>query len=249
MALALSNPARSSPSSGILASDRDGRFPPHAASSDTEILILDDHPAILEAVTTAVEREEGLQVADAVGTAEEAREGIKTRSPDVFIVDLSLPDADGLALIEGVLDERPDTKVLVYSMFEERRYAGRALRAGARGYVNKSASTKRLIKAIRRILRGEISLSPDVTSRILGDVIRNRKYGADPSEQLTERERTVFRMMGRGRSVRDIAGQLDLSRKTVETYRRRAKEKLGYETVDDLLRFAIEWCGKQIKQK
>lgn len=209
------------------------------------ILVVDDHPAILEAVSAAIEREDGLRVGDAVSTAEEVREFLPDRAFDVVIVDISLDEETGLTLIEEVLDERPETKALVYSMFDEERYAGRALRAGARGYVHKSAPTAEVVRAIRRIEEGEIFLSTDVRSQILGNVIRNRKYGAAPTEQLTDRELTVFRMIGGGQSVRDIADRLNLSRKTVETYRRRAKEKLGYQTVDELLQFATEWSRKQ----
>lgn len=245
MTLVPANPSRSSPSSGTSGSSRKQPRRARFSESETVILIVDDHPAILEAVSAAVEREEDMRVGNAVGTAEEVREFLTGYSFDVLIVDISFGEETGLTLIENVLDQRPETKVLVYSMFEEGRYAGRALRAGARGYVHKSAPTEEVVRAIRRIERGEISLSPNVTSQILGNVIRNRKYGAAPTEQFTDRELTVFKMIGSGQSVPDIADRLDLSRKTVETYRRRAKEKLGYETVDELLQFAVEWCGQQ----
>lgn len=235
--LVVSAPGRS----GRVSLQTSGASADRVPGLNTEVLILDEHPAILEAVTGAVEQEEGLKVGGTATTAEEALEAVKTRSPGVFITEISLRGADGLNLIEEVLGKRPDTEVLVYSILKGELHVWRALRAGARGYVNKSASTTRLIGAVRRVLRGEISLIPDVTSQILGDAIHNRKYSTDPSEQLTNRELTVFQMMGRGQSVRSIANQLDLSRKTVETHRRRAKEKLRHETLESLLRHAIEW--------
>jgi DNA-binding NarL/FixJ family response regulator len=211
----------------------------------TTVLVVDDHPAIREALSEAIARDEGMRVLGLLSTAAEAQTFLETKTPDVFVVDISLGDGDGLDLIETVRSQCPEMTVLVYSMHDESLYAGRALRVGALGYVPKSASTDTVIEAIQQIKEGGIYLSPEVASRILGSVIRTQKYGANPVEQLTERELTVFRMIGRGKSVREIADQLDLSRKTVETYRRRAKEKFGYETVDELLRYAIEWTDRR----
>ena len=216
-----------------------------SADSTTHVLIVDDHPAIREALSTAIERQDGMTVVGTVGTAADVFDVLDGQSPDILIVDISLEDGDGLTLIEDVRSQSPETKVLVYSMHDESLYAGRALRAGALGYVPKSAPTKDVVTAIRRVQAGEVYLSDHIASQIFGKVIRNRQYASKPIEQLTDRELTVFRMIGEGRSVREIADRLDLSRKTVETYRRRAKEKLGYDTVDELLRFAIQWVGKQ----
>lgn len=218
---------------------------PQSSERQTTVLVVDDHPAIREALSGALAREEGVRALDLLSTAAEVKTFLDTKTPDVFVVDISLGDGGGLDLIETVRSQCPETKVLVYSMHDESLYAGRALRAGALGYVPKSASTDTVIEAIQRIKEGEVYLSPQVASRILGTVIRSQKYGSNPVEQLTERELTVFRMIGRGKSVREIADQLALSRKTVETYRRRAKEKFGYETVDELLRYAIEWTDRR----
>lgn len=215
------------------------------STQETTVLVVDDHPAIREALSGAIAREEGMRVLDLLSTAAEVQTLLETNTPDVFVVDISLADGDGLELIEKVRAQCPETKVLVYSIHDESLYAGRALRAGALGYVPKTASTDTVIRAIRQIKEGEVYLSPQVASQILDNVIRTQKYGGNPVEQLTEREFTVFRMIGRGKSMREIADQLDLSRKTVETYRRRAKEKLGYETVDELLRFAIGWTERR----
>lgn len=218
-----------------------------AQSSGQEItvLVVDDHPAIREALSGAIGRDEGMRVLGLLSTAAEATTFLETHAPDVFVVDISLGDGDGLDLIETVRARCPEVKVLVYSIHDESLYAGRALRAGALGYVSKSASTDTVLKAIRQIQEGEVYLSQRVASQILGNVIRTQKYGANPVEQLTDRELTVFRMIGNGKSVREIADQLDLSRKTVETYRRRAKEKFGFESVDELLRYATEWTERQ----
>lgn len=215
------------------------------SDSKTQVLILDDHPAIREALSGAIEKEAGMQVIDALSSTDDVRTFLEEHVPDVFVVDISLGEKDGLTLIEELQHHYPEMKMLVYSMYDEDLYAGRALQAGALGYVPKSAPTETVITAIRRIEQGEVYLSQKIASQILGNVIRGRRYGSNPVEQLTDRELTVFRRIGQGHSVQEIADQLDLSRKTVETYRRRAKEKLGYETVDELLRFATQWWRRQ----
>ena len=215
-----------------------------STDSPTEILIVDDHPAIREALSAAIEREEGLQVVGAFDNVVDVEAYLEERTPDILVVDITLGGEDGLTLIEHIRTESPETRVLVYSMHDESLYAGRALRAGAMGYVPKSAPTDDVIEAIHQIEQGDVYLSRQIASQVLGKVIHNHGYAANPVEQLTDREMTVFRMIGQGYSVREIAEELDLSRKTVETYRRRAKEKLGYESVDELLRFAVQWAGR-----
>lgn len=241
------NQALFSPASPQRASDASSSDP-SASGRETTVLVVDDHPAIREALSGSIERSEGMRVLDLLSSYAEVQSFLDTHAPDIFVVDISLGDGDGLHLIEEALEQRPEMKVLVYSMHDESLYAGRALRAGALGYVPKSAPTDTVIDAIRRVEQGNVYLSRETASQILGNVIRNRKYGSKPVEQLTDRELTVFRMMGTGESMREIADRLDLSRKTVETYRRRAKEKLGYETVNELLRFAIEWREKRDRE-
>jgi len=248
LAVFLMNQALFSPSSPQRASDASSSDS-SASDRETTVLVVDDHPAIREALSGSIERSEGMRVLDLLSSFAEVQPFLDTHAPDIFVVDISLGDGDGLHLIEEVREQRPEMKVLVYSMHDESLYAGRALRAGALGYVPKSAPTDTVIAAIHQVEQGDVYLRQETASQILGNVIRNRKYGSKPVEQLTDRELTVFQMIGAGKGVREIADRLDLSRKTVETYRRRAKEKLGYETVDELLRFAIEWTEKRNREK
>lgn len=223
--------------------------PPHSGAAlpvnDTQILIYDAHPAIQDALAAAIRRQDGLHVAATVSTAEAVKAYLVDQAPDILIMDLFPGIVDGLSLLEAVRSLQPETRVLIYSMHDESAGAGRALRAGAFGFVPKTASTEVVVAAIRQVSQGEVYLSQEIASRILADVIRTQRYGTTPADRLTDREMTVFKGIGDGKSVRDIAEQLNLSRKTVETYRRRAKEKLGYETVDELLLFALEWGAKQ----
>ena len=206
------------------------------------IFIVDDHPAIREAIADTIDSKLDMVVCGQAGSAEEAIRLIPHARPDVVTVDISLEDAHGLDLVQNVRVEHPEVQVVVFSMYDENVYAERAIRAGASGYLMKSEPTQSVVEAIRSVMRGEVYLSHRMASRILSKVARGRS--TRPSfavDDFTDREMAVFQMLGEGHSVEEIADRLSLSRKTVETYRRRAKEKLGFETVSELLQFAVQW--------
>lgn len=216
--------------------------PPHRTSAGLKVLIVDDHPAIREALTSNINRRLGMRVIGDAGSAQRALELLKRRDPDVAIVDISLTDAHGLDLIGELRELCPEVRVLVFSMYDEGVYAERAIRAGANGYLMKRESTEQVIEAIQSVHNGEVYLSQRMSSRILSKVIRQEEYSlSSATEDLTDREMDVFQMLGAGHSMKDIAAELDLSRKTIETYRRRAKEKLGFDTVSELLQYAVQW--------
>jgi DNA-binding NarL/FixJ family response regulator len=220
-----------------------GMPPPDSSRHDlTNVFIVDDHPAIREAVSAAISQRVNMRVSGEARSGAQALEQIKRRSPDVAIVDISLKDMHGLDLIEYIRDVSPDVRIVVYSMYDESVYAERALRAGASAYVMKNKPTTDVIHAIESVHGGNVYLSRRMSSRILGKVIRQQDYEVgSTTERLTDREMTVFQMLGEGHTVRDIADKLGLSRKTIETYRRRAKEKLGFDTVSELLQYAVQW--------
>lgn len=208
----------------------------------TRVFVVDDHPAIREALTAAIDSKIDMRVIGESATAKKGLRQMERNEPDVAIVDISLEDAHGLDLVEELRSRFPDLRIVVFSMYDESVYAERAIRAGASGYVMKSEPTENVVKAIQAVSEGDVYLSQRMSSRILSKVIRQQDYTfRSATEQLTDREMTVFKKLGEGMSVRDIADELDLSRKTVETYRRRAKEKLGFESVDELLQYAVQW--------
>jgi epoxide hydrolase len=187
---------------------------------------------------------------DTEHAAEEALTLIREQTPDVAVVDISLEDAHGLDLVHNIRSLHPDVQVVVFSMYDETVYAERAIRAGAVGYLMKSESTRSVVDAIRSAIRGEIYLSKATSSRILHKMVRgNQRQPSFPIDDLKDREMAVFQMLGQGFSVREIEDKLNLSRKTVETYRRRVKEKLGFETVAELLQFAVQWTYGQSRPK
>lgn len=218
---------------------------PHGPPSEarTQVFLVDDHPAIREALAAAINSKISMQVVGESATADKAMYFLERHSPDIVVVDISLEDAHGLDLIRDIRNRYPDVRIVVFSMHDESVYAERAVRAGASGYVMKVEPPSTVVDAIQTVSEGDVYLSRHITSRILGKVIRQEDYlERSDVEKLTDRELTVFEKLGEGLSVREIAEQLGLSRKTIETYRRRAKEKLDFETVAELLQYAVQWA-------
>ena len=224
----------------------DGHAPPSSDTPDRiRVVTCDDHPAIREALADIIDEEMDMAVCGQAATAEEAFAVLEETDPHVAIVDISLEDAHGLDLVQNLQAQHPQMRVIIFSMYDERVYAERAVRAGAAGYVMKAEPTERVVEAIRTVVRDEVYLSRAMASRILSQVARS---GADDQtgpgfalDELTDREMEVFQMLGEGKGVEQIADQLNLSRKTVETYRRRAKEKLDLDSIAELLQHAIQW--------
>jgi DNA-binding NarL/FixJ family response regulator len=216
------------------------------ANDHIHVFLVDDHPAIREALADTIDGTMDMEVCGQSSSSDDAFRMIEQLEPDVAIVDISLNDAHGLDLVQNVRAQYPDVKMIVFSMYDENVYAERAIRAGASGYLMKSEPTKSVIEAIRSVNRGEVYLSRRMASRILNKVAMGRS--TEPSfaiDELTDREMAVFQMLGQGYSVQDIQDRLNLSRKTIETYRRRAKEKLGFDTVSELLQYAVQWTYGQ----
>jgi len=207
---------------------------------------IDDHPAIRDAIRDRIEGVIDVEVCGETGSSETAVQEIGEIRPEVIVVDISLEDGHGLELIKTLGTRYPEVQSVVFSMYDEKVYAERALRAGASGYLMKSDATDALVDAIRSAHDGDVYLSKKMTSRILGKV--GGRKGEGPSfriDELTDREMSVFQTLGQGYSIEEIQDRLSLARKTVETYRRRAKDKLGFETVSELLRYAVQWTYGQ----
>jgi DNA-binding NarL/FixJ family response regulator len=216
--------------------------------SRIEVIVVDDHPAIRDAIADTIADQKDVELIGVAGTASEAFELVRQHEPDVAVVDISLGDAHGLDLVKNLRAQYPNLEVVVFSMYDETVYAERAIRAGARGYLMKSESTQSVVDAIRAVAQGDIYLNPKAASRLLGRMAGGKgssSHGTLGLDELTDRELAVFQMLGQGQSVDDISEQLSLSRKTVETYRRRVKEKLDLDSVAELLQFAVHWTYAQ----
>lgn len=211
------------------------------------VVLIDDHPAIAEALESIIKEQMGMELCGHALTAEEGLALTAKLKPDVAVVDISLSDAHGLDLVQNLRIQVEDVHVVVYSMYDDKVYAERALRAGASGYLMKSEPMHHVVAAIRTVAGGDVYVSRSMASRILSKVALGRT--SNPMfevDELTDREMAVFQMLGEGIPVDDITDKLSLSRKTVETYRRRVKEKLSLDSIEELLQYAIEWRHSQV---
>jgi DNA-binding NarL/FixJ family response regulator len=208
------------------------------------VAIVDDHPVVCEGLTDLISRQDDLVVCGAAATVPQAIRLIESTRPDLCIVDIALKGGNGIDLIKRLKPLHASVKFLVSSMHEESLYFERALRAGAMGYINKEESTQKIIQAIRRVLDGKIYVSEAMADRLLQ---RLTQGGVErpAAESLADRELQVFEMIGQGLGTREIAAELHLSPKTVETYRARIREKLQIGPGSALTRQAMQWLAER----
>lgn len=206
------------------------------------LFIVDDHPMMREGLAMILESQSDFKVNGMAGSAEEAMDALEKTSPDLLIVDISLPGMSGLELVKHFNAVRPEMKVLVISRHDENLYAERAIRSGAKGYVMKVEARKVIIEAIRKVLSGGIYISDAINERLIQSMIPGRRVvGLSPLEVLSDRELEIFEMTGRGLKSGEIADRLHISAKTVESYRTRIKDKLGLNSAAELMKHAVQW--------
>ncbi len=217
-----------------------------AAVAKKRVLIIDDHPIFRHGISAMINAEPDLHVCGEAGSAPAALEAMRTLEPDIALVDISMPGANGIELLKSMRAEAPKLPMLVVSMHDESLYALRALRAGALGYVMKAEALNSILVAIRKVLQGEPYLSPKFSDRLVFKAIRSMDEGlGSPVDKLSDRELEVLNLMGRGFGAQDIANELHLSVKTIETHRAHIKEKLDFHDSKEMVRFAIEWVAQQ----
>jgi DNA-binding NarL/FixJ family response regulator len=209
--------------------------------NQSRIFIVDDHPVFRKGLSLLINEEKDLVVAGEAEDVNEAKRAIERTSPDMVIVDITLKDKSGLELIKFLHDKDENMPVLVVSMHEESLYAERALKAGARGYIMKEEMTTNIINAIRHVLAGKIYASHTVISSLIGLPGRKTEALSDPVTTLSDRELEVFQLIGKGYGRKDIAEILNVSVKTIGSYREYIKRKLHVKNSPDLMKRAIEW--------
>jgi DNA-binding NarL/FixJ family response regulator len=208
------------------------------------ILVVDDHPVVRHGLAMALGRHADLTVCGEAGDFPQALKAMETCRPDLVLIDLDLEGASGLDLIRAARESHPGIPILVLSMHDEDLYAERALRAGARGYLMKSADPEAVAQGIRAALGGDVVVSDKVKRKILGGLGGSREAGpASGMDRLSDRELQVFRMLGEGMTTRQMADKLSLSVKTIEAHLAHLKQKLGAETGKDLQRRAFAWVS------
>lgn len=226
--------------------------PAARAGNDTAVIrvaIVDDHAMMREGLRLFIDNTSDMQCIWMAGDAAEAVRSVETDTPDVLLVDISLPGRSGLELIKDIRLLRPDLPILAVSMHDEKLYAQRALKAGARGYVMKSAPHKALGSAIRRILTGGVAVSEEMADEILKSFFAGGT-GAPPASkdgisELSDREFEVFRLIGDGKSTSQIAEVLRISTKTVDVHKMNIRTKLGMHDGNELTFYAIRWAEGQ----
>ncbi len=211
-------------------------------SARYQVLIVDDHPMFRDHLSQLLGRDLGLSVCGETDNVEDALRLIEEKKPDIAIVDISLRGASGLELLKSIKASGNPVSVLVLSMHDEKLYAERALRAGARGYISKNEASSEVLKAIRSVMAGEVYVSKPMTAELLTRITQSASTpelaGLD---SLADRELEVFQWFGRGKNSREISEELGLSESTIDTYRSRIKEKLHLRSAAELYLRAGQW--------
>ncbi len=209
------------------------------------IVIVDDHPILREGLAQLIDQQKDLGICGQFEDASKAFDAIPTIKPDLALVDISLKGSSGIELLKNIKSNYPKLLVLVLSMHDESLYAERVLRAGAAGYIMKQEAAEKVLEAIRKVLKGEIYLSDKMSAKLMHQLVGGRATATGSvMERLSDRELEVFGLIGEGRGTRQIAEQLHLSVKTIESHRAHIKEKLNLKNATELVHRAIQMRGE-----
>jgi len=217
---------------------------PSVNRKTTKVLVVDDHPIFRLGLTQLLGNVDDVKVCGEAADAQQALEAVRTLHPEVVLMDISMPGTNGIELIKLMLAEQPQLLILVVSIHDESLYALRALRAGAKGYVMKQQAMDNVVNALRKVTAGGIYISPQFSEKLIFKVIHgsNDEQGL-PLETLSDRELEILQLFGRSKTTREIADELHLSVKTIETHRIHIKKKLGFDDAESLVKFAVEWVA------
>ena len=204
------------------------------------ILLADDHLLLVEGLRSLLERHSNVEISGV------ARDGIEAVSlafqhhPNIILMDISMPQLNGLDATRKILRDLPDTNIIMLSMHADRRYIEEALRLGARGYMLKESATRELLEAITQVQKGGLYFSESVRDQVLHDYVDSiRDIGKPPSSPLSVREREVLQLLAEGKATRDIAGVLNVSIKTIESHRKQIMDKLRLYSIAELTKYAV----------
>lgn len=205
-------------------------------SAKIRILLADDHAIVRQGFRLILSSQPDMEILGEAGNGREAVEMAAKLQPDVVVMDVAMPELNGIEATRRIADTAPRSRVLALSMHKDSVYVREILRAGARGYLLKDAIDSDLLNAVRAVARGEGYLSPAVSNAVLDDY---RRHVTDPIDLLSSREREVLQMIAEGKTNKEIANVLNLSVYTVDAHRGRIMEKLNLHSVNELVRFAV----------
>jgi DNA-binding NarL/FixJ family response regulator len=203
------------------------------------ILLADDHALVRAGIRALLQKIANVQVVAEAENGREALELIEKFKPDIALMDIAMPELDGLTATARLAKEFPAVRVIILSMHSDQEYVLRALRAGAKGYLLKGARTSELELAVTAVARGETYLSPAASIHVVDDVVRRASGETSPLERLTARQRQVLQLIAEGHTRKQIAQALKISAKTVDTFRAQLMEELNIHDVAGLVRFAL----------
>ncbi len=216
----------------------------------SQVFIVDDHPIFRKGLKQLINEESDMTVCEEAEDVFSATNKLRGIKPDIAIVDITLNDTSGLELIKFINDNRMKIPVLVLSMHDEKIFAERAIKSGARGYIMKQEMAKQVAGAVRHVLSGKIYLSDKMNERMLNSFAAKDEHPEEtlnnnPASILTGRELEIYMLLGKGYQRKEIAGMLNLNINTIGTYREKIKEKMGFESSSGLVAHAIAWVKKQ----
>ncbi|MDB6134819.1 MAG: two component transcriptional regulator, LuxR family [Verrucomicrobiales bacterium] len=215
-------------------------------SPPKKVFIIDDHPVFRGGLVRIVSQIPDLVVCGEAENATQAFEGLCRLNPDLVLMDISMPGKSGFELMQDVHAMKPELPVLIISMHDELLYAERALRAGARGYIMKQESPDEMLAAITKVLNGQVYASARTAATILDSLSRPRSAASTSVlGKLTDRELEILRLIGRGNDTHQIAADLHISLKTVDTHRSHLREKLELKSNTELIHYAVRWVGDE----
>jgi len=203
------------------------------------ILLADDHGIIRQGLCSLLEKQPDMEVVGEAEDGQKALDLVRQLVPDVVIMDITMPNLNGVGATSQITSEFPGVKVLALSIHSNKRFVADMLKAGASGYILKECLFDELIEAVRTITAGNIYFSPRITDVVVDDYVNHLSDGAKPAKPLTARERQVLQCIAEGRSIREIAEIMYLSIKTVEFNRRQIMKKLKIKSVAELTKYAI----------
>lgn len=213
----------------------------------TSILIVDDHPIVRDGLKLLLDKNIDLYICGQAEDTSQAMAVIEKQKPDLVIIDLSLIDGNGLELIKNIRVLYPHLLILVMSMHDENIYAERSVRAGANGYIMKCEASENIIKAIRKIIAGELYLSKRIRNKILEKVLKYKQTDCSPLELLSDREIEVFQLIAEGLKRSAVAKKLNASVSTIDTHYAHIKKKLGLKNSNQLTKFAMNFFLNESK--
>ena len=209
-----------------------------------KVFLADDHRMVRDGFRLLLETQSDIKVVGEAGNGRETVRQVVKLAPDIVLMDIAMPDLNGIEATQKISEECPATKTIILSMFSTTQHISRAFKAGARGYILKESAGDNLIKAVRMVYGGKIFLCEEISEVVVGDYVRKHEIAevVEPLARLTSREREILQLLVEGKTNKRIAEILFLSPKTIETYRSHLMQKLGIKDLPGLVKFAIQ-CG------